>query len=102
MTKYEKEVGIPKAKDVYVDDVDSGVRRHLGRRKDTKRWCKGKVGREHKAEIVRDPQLIWRAGTKCQHQAQWLPCTHLERCTECGKILRRWLPVEECPDRVQG
>lgn len=97
MSKFEKEVGIPKAKDVYVDDMDSGARRHLGRRKDTKRWCCGKEGREHTPEVVRDKSFGFR--DKCVDRA-FLPCIHLEQCSECGKVLRRWLPIEECPDRV--
>lgn len=101
MTKDEKHMGLPKAKDDYVDDDGATRVRHL-HKKDTKRWCKGREGREHTLEIVYDPQLAFGGRPrKCLNTRSFIPCEHIERCTTCGKVVRRWLPVEECPD-AQG
>lgn len=73
-------------------------------RKDTRRWCRGKVGREHTLAIVRD-DYGWHVGRKCQ-EPSWLPgywsCHHQERCTTCGKILRPSLPREQCPQWMEA
>lgn len=80
------------------DDADGTRVRRFGKKKDTKRWCRGHVGREHQPEIVRDKSMGFV--TSCSGRStDFLPCLHLEQCSECGKTLRRWLPVEECPDR---
>lgn len=80
-----------------------------GSRKDTRRWCKGKPGREHVPEIVFRP---WY-GRACHalDPGHWLNfsgsdwhCEHREACSRCGKILREaWkLAREECPDWRQA
>jgi hypothetical protein len=74
------------------------------KRKNTKRWCKGKVGREHK------PVKQWshlahyrlaRGGPVCT-TSSWLSsgwsCYHELACSTCGKILVQFLSKEECPD----
>jgi hypothetical protein len=68
-------------------------------RKDTRHWCKGKVGREHTPELV-----VHHAYTsilmRC-HDSTWMPtrwmCRHALRCTTCGKYTKTWLSREECP-----
>lgn len=83
--------------------------------KDTRNWCKGKPGREHKPEII-----LTHLGTCRSGMCKWLArhdyrlirqgrddeattigwgCYHEERCSECGKVLRNsWeLRPAECP-----
>ena len=70
-------------------------------RKDTKHWCKGKVGREHKPELIvhhayssimmRCHELKWMTWS-----GQW-SCRHAFKCTACGKYTKTWLTREECP-----
>lgn len=86
-----------------------------GRKKKTRRWCKGKVGVEHQTEIVIDERTYswrsnfgtrpacyrpdWLAKTKFgsrSESASWL-CSHVKRCTVCGKILEHYLG-EDCPE----
>lgn len=71
-------------------------------RKDTKRWCKGKPGREHRAVLVKRPWF----GHGCSGLGWWLwdgtqsgrwGCCHVMECENCGKILKN-LRDEECPD----
>lgn len=56
--------------------------RHLpvSGKKDTKKWCGGKVGREHKLKCLakgwRGVRVVWYALA----------------CTECGKELKVWYP----------
>jgi hypothetical protein len=85
-------------------------------RKNTRAWCKGKVGRPHTVQIVYPPNAFrrscswadyasWRTGEKTM---RWC-CHHGEVCTVCGKVLRvshGWfggdLELLECPDYVPG
>ena len=92
-----------------------------GKKKNTKRWCKGKVGREHEWHIVYDknynPHNKW-------HQCRWvsvnwrpLPpkkkpgpmwwCFHQWACKNCGKLSDHhkhgWhggVGFDDCPDAV--
>lgn len=86
--------------------------------KDTKHWCKGKEGRQHKPKIVIPANLSnwWKDPCGWYEIAAndlrlHYTCHHVELCSECGKVLRRnysWLPqtkllpsemaAEECPD----
>lgn len=65
--------------------------------KDTRRWCKGVPGREHKTDIRRN-----RAGFTCGrpswsvHRDWW--CWHERYCTVCEKVLVHHLSEAECPD----
>lgn len=68
------------------------------RKKDTRTWCRGKVGVEHRKEI----QFDTRATSKCRPSMwswgdSWW-CNHHEVCGECGKITRSSV-ASECPDR---
>lgn len=86
-----------------------------GRKKKTRRWCKGKVGVEHQVEIVLDERtLSWRThngdrppcyrpdwvanstrASRSPRAWSWL-CSHVKRCSVCGKILEHYLG-DECP-----
>lgn len=48
-------------------------------KKDTKKWCKGKVGVEHKP--------------KCMVFSEMLDNSRALVCTECGKRLAVYLPI---------
>lgn len=73
--------------------------------KPTRKWCKGKVGREHVTVIVipdnainrtcrTDERLRWQ-----QERYTWaIGCYHAEICTVCGKQVRPFLKPGECPD----
>lgn len=74
-------------------------------RKDTKRWCHGKIGVEHKPVI--GLKHGWEASLGCKPTNEWQrklwpkrlwACVHDERCEHCGKILRRQIEAAECPD----
>ena len=79
-------------------------------RKDTRMWCKGKVGREHKSALVRRPYLFrvreggcgwvpaWDAGSREWQGVGW-HCDHREECDNCGKVLRDRGSIgrAECP-----
>ena len=59
------------------------VRSPSGSKKDTKRWCRGVVGREHKPECrpYSDPPT--------PYSAAW----RLLVCSTCGRHLDWWMPV---------
>jgi hypothetical protein len=73
-------------------------------RKNTRRWCKGKPGREHVLIVRKNPRWGF---TECGIRSSytWLTqkwyCTHEEVCQSCGKRLRWSLPVAECPDWIR-
>lgn len=64
-------------------------------KKDTRRWCKGKPGREHQLDIRRSSH-----GFPCGpnwSSRYW--CWHERYCTVCGKIMTTLgLKPDECPD----
>lgn len=69
------------------EDEDTPVRRRS--KKDTKKWCKGKVGVEHDYQLAPNHHNF-----KCQPHRTYLPngekvdewwCNHETRCTKCGK-----------------
>jgi hypothetical protein len=75
--------------------------------KNTRTWCKGKVGREHKPEAV----VPANAGRGC-HETGWFDresghwqdrgywdCRHVIACADCGKVLKRWIA---CPEKPEG
>jgi hypothetical protein len=74
-------------------------------RKNTRRWCRGKVGLEHRPVLdYRSFIKSYRDEPYCRVPPSWSPskmdwwCRHVEKCSECGKILRHKLNVGECPD----
>jgi hypothetical protein len=99
-----------------------------GKKKKTKRWCKGKIGVEHQPEVrlskmhdywvVLDkpdvgqcgwsPWYRWRRttdGVIRNEVSRWSwRCYHERVCSKCGKILE-WTLGRNCPDfapRVSG
>lgn len=99
MSKWNKE-----PKPAWVEPPDPPRVGH--RRKDRRRWCKGRMGRHH---ITGEPELShWgmmyrtRTGaTVACYRAEWCAriwlCQHQVRCAVCRKILRYSLETE-CPD----
>lgn len=87
----------------YPDDEDSG-KWHSS--KNTKRWCKGKVGREHVPVITRNKFSL---NTECRmivtkywngNERNWWHCHHEITCENCGKMLH--FSAEKmggCPDK---
>lgn len=63
------------------------------RKKNKKRWCKGRVGVEHILVIVKDERL--RAWPCLPNRL--FGCCHHEICTVCGKEMRWNIPPKECP-----
>lgn len=53
--------------------VCSPLTRRSGNSKDTKLWCKGKIGREHVKE--------WRTSNKHNHRVKWMELL----CVNCEK-----------------
>lgn len=76
-------------------------------RKDTRRWCRGKVGVEHVVETRVNKHATYRVergvGTPSCYRAEWWPsrwwCNHEVACVNCGKILVVSLE-DDCPDRT--
>ena len=73
------------------------------KRKNTKRWCKGKEGVEHEPVVELNKSLthlntiiMEREGvTFCQSHSDkqgWMDCLHHVICSNCGKELKM------CPD----
>lgn len=75
-------------------------------KKDTHKWCKGKVGREHVWEIAKTNWATnqeckyyngvdWRTGESYRH---W-KCWHHHVCSNCGKYSEEWFGLgTKCPD----
>jgi hypothetical protein len=76
-------------------------------RKDTRSWCKGKVGREHIPVLELEPPALtnwacgWRADWRVRAREYGIgwACYHREVCQRCRKVLRepRELARAECP-----
>lgn len=82
-------------------------------KKNTKKWCRGKVGVEHVLDIRKGryfeslgDRVIcrWRATWKGWSHGGWDAldpkwlCFHEEYCVNCGKITRTQLDPKECPN----
>jgi hypothetical protein len=88
-------------------ELESAVREipRIRGRKDTRRWCKGKTGREHVPAIVFRPwyghtcHVLEPGSWRDMARTGW-HCEHVEQCSVCGRILREaWkLAPSECPD----
>lgn len=76
-------------------------------KKNTKRWCRGKVGAEHQPAVrlqrsgwaQRNPCRwhVWYRGGRDNPRAHY-SCRHEIACADCGKITQHWLRRSECPD----
>lgn len=89
-------------------DEDSTLPHHK-KKKNTKKWCRGKVGREHVLHITKSNYGI---KDKCCNYAPWSVrhkngettplkkylCWHQRSCQNCGKVLEWFLSEKECPD----
>lgn len=62
------------------------------KKKDTKRWCRGKVGKEHTSVVGK------RHPNPCG-QSRWFGCWHYEFCSVCGKNLQYFMDAEQCPEQ---
>lgn len=85
--------------------------RKVHKKKDTKHWCKGKVGREH-ILVIEMSKWPYRA-TECGWSHELYPwqisshveayrknhwiCYHEVQCGKCGKIMETWLSEDKCP-----
>ncbi|HEX9089802.1 MAG TPA: hypothetical protein VF867_20080 [Arthrobacter sp.] len=92
------------------DQLREQTVRQTNKRKNTAKWCRGKVGVEHVTEIVINHNYTNTRG------CNWYPiyysfkrraegprdyrywCKHSLRCTNCGKYTEIFLGVEQCPD----
>ena len=79
------------------------VARSSPARKDTRRWCKGKVGRSHQIGVSDTPTYhcypapSWATEKMRERRGDWW-CSHLIVCTVCGKRMG-YLDGADCPDR---
>lgn len=72
-------------------------------RKNTRAWCRGKVGREHVPVVACRPPAL--TSLACRWQPRYSDdgvywwCHHLEECSACGKVLRSGQKFgdSECP-----
>lgn len=83
-------------------------------KKDTKHWCRGKVGVPHEPEVTLDHNygLVcrphryynWRLTSVPREQRfYWAwSCRHRITCKNCGKVLEYNIPVKTCPDYNTG
>ena len=72
--------------------------RPFKKKKNAKKYCRGRVGREHKPVIEVNRKYGWRdykCGPSRWMKDYWI-CHHHEVCSECGKELKFNV---ECPDR---
>jgi hypothetical protein len=93
---------------MYLPADEENVGPHHKKKKDTKKWCRGKVGREHVPHITKGNY----GGTSNCKDAPWFIknksgelkpfdryiCWHQRSCQNCGKVLEWYLPKEQCPD----
>ncbi len=66
---------------------EDSVDRHQGRKKKTGKWCKGKVGVEHKGE--------WKLDKRYTH---FLSTWYTKQCTVCKKHLNYWIDDSKNPN----
>ena len=92
---------------MYLSNDEEDETSHYKKKKNTKKWCKGKVGREHVLEITRSNYAFH---LQCNYP-KWgvikdgivVPlgryvCWHQRSCQKCGKVIEWTIPKEECPD----
>lgn len=68
--------------------------KNIRNKKNTKKWCKGKVGKEHEYVIGRHQEAKDRDQCHYAFNAFWY-CYHVEICKNCNK--QNALPEEKCP-----
>ena len=77
-----------------------------GAKKDRKRWCKGKPGREHDYQVQVQPNGWGSHGTpsserRCQPhnwptRYDWWICKHAAICQNCGR--QESITKQQCPE----
>ncbi len=77
----ERKQGAAKRRDARATKTDAPAR-PVAAKKNTKRWCKGKVGREHKLECMKAPTLMLGDPPRDMHEHD-----RVLACTVCGKQL---------------
>jgi len=72
--------------------------------KDTKRWCKDKLGRGHLI-VVKVGKHDYQ-NKACHEDLRWAwlngrwRCFHVRECENCGKVLA--MSADACPDKPIG
>lgn len=66
------------------------------KKKNTKKWCKGKIGRKHEPVVELNRKYMYGKVKECT-SSKWWGCYHHEVCKNCGKELKWRVP---CPDFV--
>lgn len=79
------------------DDPSYREPRNRSKNKDRRRWCRGKVGVEHRIVLVQFKKLPCRTRTTPQGGTEWW-CFHRRKCEVCGKALG-FIKPGQCPDR---
>lgn len=80
------------------------------KKKNTRKWCKGKKGREHDPVLIKRNDWLsyqhkgichtvkrfisWNKGDRV-YEDRWY-CCHILKCSKCGKIIKDF--PDECPD----
>lgn len=78
------------------------ARRKSTSRKDRKRWCKGKPGREHDYQVqVRPNDWGMRRDDPCRETTwtvipDWWICKHAAICQNCGR--QESITKQQCPE----
>lgn len=62
------------------------IRAPSGSKKDTKKWCRGKVGTPHKAVCKTFGEL---KNQRWSRDTEWKVLV----CSDCEKVLERWFPT---------
>lgn len=74
------------------------------KKKNTKKWCKGKVGVEHEPVVELDKNYGWLDNSghaRCtvpepdDDRPLWMNCTHTVVCKNCEKVLK--MHPDVCP-----
>lgn len=73
-------------------------RRGRSKRRDTKRWCRGKAGVEHRVQVVSFKDIDCREWSEL---GKSYLCFHENRCAECGRRLG-FIKPQDCPDRKES
>lgn len=82
-------------------------------KKNTKKWCKGVVGREHTIElalITKDSRTYlcderhiafpFYVEERKPGEIRWA-CFHNQVCTACGKVISWFIRKENCPTYIE-
>ena len=101
-------------KDERLEVPPEHVETAFNQKKNTKKWCKGKVGREHEPVIEVDQKRFYNQRDKDKASCGWMTqygwgqvgryvrgrwwnCRHHKVCSKCGKVLQYRLDLDDCP-----